>query len=164
MKNIISIGRETTNVSIGIVCLAGLVLAIADGLNVITYGNMSLILDGVFASVIALLVYFHQTESEHIVVAVALALWALISSTVALFVGFFAIMDNPAVVSDAPWAIEGVVTNISDFVLTTAVLSGLYGIAANFGLRGLVVLAPLTQTVALVVSAYLIPIIAGLIS
>lgn len=161
MSNTVTAGRRIDTAITGLV-VAGLLLAIARGARILTYGNLEFVLTIGFPAVIATLVYLHYDRSERPTVALGLCLWGCAAGAVALFAGFFVVVDNPATVSEAPLSTTLFVNTVANFVVGVTALSGLYGAAGYYRSRLLVALAPVIQFVAFVAVAYLVPIVAGI--
>lgn len=159
MSNIATASRKSIDAVITGIAAIGLLLAITNGMSILDFGNLDFALTIGFPAIIAPLVYLHYHRDEEPVVGVALGLWGVIAGAVGLFATFFVVMDNPALVSDAPLSSLLFASSIANYVLGVVALSGLYAVAGYFKSRAIILVAPVTQLIAFSFASYLVPII-----
>lgn len=159
MSTTSTVDRRRIDATIAGVAVIGSILAIVRGLRILKFGNLDFVIAIGFPAIIATLAYLHYNRSEQPAIAVGLGLWGVVAGAVALFGSFFVVVDNPATVSDAPLSSSLFVSTVANFILGVIALSGLYAAAGYYKSRAVVLLAPVTQFIAFVIAAFLVPLV-----
>lgn len=150
MSYAVPVNRRLSDAAIAGLVLLGTFLAVVRGARLVDYSALDLVVPIAFPALVATFVYLRFEPDVSLWVPVALFAWGCVAGFVAMFVGFFAVVDNPGAGPGTVTTASLVLDAVGRFVAGTVGLSVVYGIAGYADRLVVVLLAPVVQFLALV--------------